>query len=56
MKEIVIFFTYMILTALIGGFHVYGKLTDSTAAILFIGIFLVPFAIKLLFLPRKKQE
>lgn len=56
MKEIFIVILYMVLIALIGGFHVYGKLSDTIATLLFLGIFIVPFMFKMLFLPRKKRE
>ena len=45
---------YAIVIILIGGFHMYGQLTDIQASLMFIGIFAVPFGLKLLFLPRKK--
>ena len=56
MKEIWIFFTYMILIILVGGAHILGKFNDLQASLIFIGIFVIPFGLKLLFLPRKKQD
>jgi len=46
----------MIICCFIGGFHAFGKLTDLQATLLFIGTISLPFGIKLLFLPRKKQN
>jgi len=46
----------MILVILISGAHLMGKLNDLQASLIFIGIFAIPFGLKLLFLPRKKQD
>ena len=55
MKEIIGLFAFMLALCLIGGLHVFGKITDAQASLLFIGTIATPFGIKLLFLPRKKQ-
>lgn len=55
MKELLIVLLYMILIIIIGGFNMYSKLTDIQAMILFIGMFISPLVVKLLFYQRKKN-
>jgi hypothetical protein len=56
MKELIIILIYLILIIIIGGFNIYGKLSDGIATLLFVTIFIIPFGVKLLYLPIKKQE